>query len=91
MFMSEPGTFFRRRNIQVGRAPRNVLFKARRIIERLEKGQPYWKLRGKRLQYDRQRISIPLGPHWRILADDINGQLVVREVLSHQSYNIRHP
>jgi hypothetical protein len=91
MFMSDPGAFFRRRKIQVGRAPREVLVRARRMIEKLEKGQPYWKLHGKRLQYDRRRISIPVGPHWRILADDLNGKLVVTEVLSHQSYNIRHP
>jgi len=91
MFMSDPHSFFRRRKIEVGRAPREVLAKARRVIEKLEQGQPYWKLRGKRLQYDRQRISIPLGPRWRLLADDLDGKLVVREILSHQSYNIRHP
>jgi len=89
--MNDVNAFFRRRQIEVGRAPREVLTKARRVIEKLEQGLPYWKLRGKRLQYDRQRISIPLGPRWRLLADDLNGQLVVREVLSHQNYNIRHP
>ena len=89
--MSDSGSFFRRRKIEVGRAPRDVLSRARRVIEKLEKGHPYWKLRGKRLQYDRRRISIPIGRDWRILADDIDGKLVVREVLSHQSYNIKHP
>ena len=91
MANSDPGLFFSRRKIETWRAPREVLQKARRVIEKLENGLPYWKLHGKRLQYDRCRISIPLGPHWRMLADDINGQLVVREILSHQRYNIKHP
>ena len=41
--------YFRRRNIQVARVPAEILEKARRVIDRLEKGQPYWQLRGKRL------------------------------------------
>ncbi len=83
--------FFERRHIDIRRVPGEVLARARRVIEKLKKGQPYWQLRGKRLQYDRCRISIPLGPHWRMLADDIHGKVVVREILSHQRYNIKHP
>jgi hypothetical protein len=79
--------FFQRRNIAVGRVPARILARARRVIEKLEKGQPYWQLRGKRLQHDRCRISIPLGRRWRMLADDDHGQVHVRSVLSHETYN----
>jgi len=79
--------FFTSRNIQVGRLPEQVLERARQTIEKLENGQPYWKLRGKRLQRDRSTISIPLGRRRRILAEDVNGSLRVRAVISHQTYN----
>ena len=79
--------FFVSRGIQVGRLPDQVLTRARQTIEKLERGQPYWKLHGKRLQRDRRTISIPLGPRWRILAEDVDGCLHVRAVISHQTYN----
>jgi len=81
--------FFSRRNITVHGAPPGILAKARRIIARLEAGTPYWQLQGKRLQFDRQVISIPVGRSWRILAEDRAGRLRVRQVLSHSSYNHR--
>ena len=34
-----------------------------------------------------RRRLIPLGLRWRILADDVDGQMLVRRVMSHQTYN----
>ena len=79
--------FFARRGIQVERLPGQVLERARQIIEKLESGQPYWKLRGKRLHSDRCKISIPVGRRWRMLADDLDGAVRVRRILSHETYN----
>ncbi len=79
--------FFASRGIRVGRLPGEVLERARKAIEKLESGQPYWKLSGKRLRRDRRTISIPLGRRWRLLAEDGDGQLRVRSVLSHEAYN----
>lgn len=87
MFTGEPDAFFHHRNIEIGRAPRDVLVRARRVVEKLESGQPYWNLGGKRLTDNRARISIPLGRRWRLLADDVDGRIRARAVLSHETYN----
>ena len=81
--------FFRRRGILTHNAPIMVLAKARRIIARLEAGTPYWKLQGKRLHWNRRIISIPVGRSWRILAEEEDGRVEARQVLSHSSYNHR--
>jgi hypothetical protein len=81
--------FFSRRGILTHNAPVAVLAKARSIIARLESGTPYWKLRGKRLQWNRRVISIPVGRSWRILAQDTGGRVQAQQVLSHSSYNHR--
>ena len=81
--------FFHRRGILTHNAPSGVLAKARSIIVRLESGTPYWKFHGKRLQWNRRVISIPVGRSWRILAEDAGGQVRARQVLSHSSYNHR--
>ena len=84
-----PSDFFRRRGILIHNAPIEVLLKARGIIARLESGTPYWKLRGKRLQWNRRVISIPVGRSWRILAEYDRGRVKARQVLSHSRYNHR--
>ena len=83
------GDFFDQRGILTHNAPCGVLAKARSLIVQLEGGTPYWKLRGKRLQWNRRVISIPVGPTWRILAEDAGGRVRARQVLSHSSYNHR--
>ena len=79
--------FFEKRGIQTRHIPLVVLEHARKVVERIEAGQPYWKLRGKRMHYDRCRISIPVGRRWRMLAADLDGVVRVRCILSHESYN----
>lgn len=81
--------FFIHRHVKVCRAPEHVLRKARRLIGSLEDGTPYWKLRGKRMAYDRTVVSIPIGRSWRILARDVAGRIVAEQVLSHEQYNHR--
>ena len=83
------GEFFSRRGILVDGVPSSVLVKARRIITSLEAGTPYWKLRGKRMQFNRYVISIPVGNTWRILAEDRAGRVRAKQVLSHSRYNHR--
>ena len=79
--------FFEKRGIQTRRIPLEVLEHARQLIERLEGGESYGKLRVKRMHYDRCRISIPIGRRWRMLAADLDGVVRVRCILSHESYN----
>jgi len=84
-----PNEFFTRRGIRIHGVPPAVLAKARQIISRLEAGTPYWKLHGKRMQFNRCVISIPVGRTWRILAEDQAGRVRARQVLSHSRYNHR--
>jgi hypothetical protein len=70
--------FFKRRGILTHNAPTAILLKARSIISRLEAGTPYWQLRGKRLQWNRQVISIPVGRSWRILAKEAGSRVEAR-------------
>lgn len=79
--------FFEQREIETRRIPLEVLERARKVVERIEGGQTIWKLRGKRMHYDRCRISIPVGRRWRMLAADLDGVVRVRCILSHESYN----
>ena len=81
--------FFTRRGILTHNAPLGVLARARSIITRLEAGTPYWRLHGKRLQWNRRAISIPIGRNWRILAFEQGGKVRARQVLSHSTYNHR--
>ena len=80
--------FFEQRGIDgADRVPIRVLKKARGIICRLDEGHPYWKLRGKRLNHNRDVISIPVGRRWRILARWQGGKAIPRQILSHERYS----
>ena len=79
--------FFEQRRIDARHVPSNVLARARKIVERLERGESYLTFHGKRMRANRRRVSIPLGRKWRILADDLGDRLRVRAVMSHQTYN----
>jgi hypothetical protein len=79
--------FFEKRSIDTRHVPVEVLAKAHRVVERLEHGESYLVFHGKRIRRNRNRISIPLGLRWRILADDLNGKLRVRRIMSHQTYS----
>lgn len=79
--------FFERRNIDTKHIPLAVLERAHEVVESLEHGESYMTFRGKRLRRNRKRISIPLGLKWRILADEVDGRMQVRRIMSHQTYN----
>lgn len=79
--------FFEQREIDTRRIPLDVLIRARKVVERLESGESYLTFHGKRIRRNRNRISIPLGLRWRMLADDVDGQPQVRRIMSHETYN----
>ena len=79
--------FFEKRRIDTRHVPPEVLARARKVVERLEHGESYLAFRGKRIRRNRKRISIPLGLRWRILADDVDGRLRVRRIMSHETYS----
>ncbi len=79
--------FFAARKIQVGRIPPKILEKARGIIIRIERGETYSTFHGKRLNANREKISIPVGRKWRMLARECPDGLRVYALLSHETYN----
>ncbi len=80
-------SFFQRRGIVVKGVPVNIRKKAMRIIRRIEGGTPYWRLGGKRLQVDRNVVSLPVTYRWRIIARFEDGSIVPERILSHEAYN----
>jgi hypothetical protein len=87
MSNASPAAFFAERNIQAERIPNKVLEKARKIVRKIERGVPYTTFRGKRLTSDREKISIPVGRKWRMLARDSPDGIHVYAVLSHGTYD----
>jgi hypothetical protein len=80
--------FFSTRSIECDRLPENVLEKAESIVLRIENGEHFQRLGGKRMYFDKTLISIPVGMKYRIIARDANGQLSVKYVVTHERYNI---
>jgi hypothetical protein len=84
---SGPAAFFDQRGIQAERIPGNIMEKARKIVQKIERGVSYSTFRGKRLTCDRKKISIPVGRKWRMLARDSPEGIQVYAILSHETYN----
>jgi hypothetical protein len=70
---------------------RNLIMRARQILSEIDKGAPWHQFNGKRLQHDRNVVSIPLGRRYRILFRTDGGAPKPVEVLSHEAYNGTKP
>lgn len=71
--------------------PKNVVLKARAIIDALRDRQDYREFRGKRMRHDRQIVSIPVTRDYRLLCRDTGADLIPEAVISHQDYNVCKP
>ncbi|BBA79085.1 hypothetical protein RGRSB_0510 [cyanobacterium endosymbiont of Rhopalodia gibberula] len=71
--------------------PRNVVFKARKILKELANRKNYREFHGKRLRHDRFVISIPVTRHYRLICRDQGNLLVPEAVISHEEYNVCKP
>ena len=80
-------SFFEKRDIETRHIPSDVLERALKVVERIESGESYISVHGKRLVLNHRRISIPLGRKWRLLADEEDARLSFRAVMSHQTYD----
>ena len=70
---------------------KSLVRRARVILEEIGKGAPWHQFNGKRLQHDRNVVSIPLGRRYRILFRTDDGAPRPVEVLSHEAYNGTKP
>ncbi|MEM1367025.1 MAG: hypothetical protein AAGG02_03220 [Cyanobacteria bacterium P01_H01_bin.15] len=77
--------------IDLSALPRNVVLKARRIINALQGAQTYRDFRGKRLRHDRSVISIPVTRNYRLLCQDLGTAVLPQAVISHEDYNVCKP
>lgn len=71
--------------------PKNVVLKARQIIQGLQNQQDYRVFRGKRLRHDRFIISIPVTRHYRLICRDHGNFVTPEAVISHEDYNVCKP
>lgn len=71
--------------------PKNVVLKARQILQGLENHQDYRDFHGKRLRHDREVISIPVTRNYRLICRDLGNLLMPEAVISHEDYNICKP
>jgi hypothetical protein len=70
---------------------RNLVQRARQILQEIERGASWHQFNGKRLQHDRTIVSVPLGRRYRILFRTDDGAPRPVEVLSHEAYNATKP
>ncbi len=77
--------------IDLRHLPKNVVVKARQILQGLANHQDYREFHGKRLRHNRSVISIPVTRHYRLLCRDQGLQVIPEEVISHEDYNVCKP
>lgn len=72
---------------QLQKLPKAYQRKATKIINSISNGNPYQDFRGKRLQFDRNTIGIPLGNHYRLLLKQEQRNISICRVLTHAEYD----
>ncbi|SDY08743.1 hypothetical protein SAMN05421644_12833 [Allochromatium warmingii] len=70
---------------------KNLVEKARKIIADIHAGGSYTIYKGKRMNYDRHVISVPLNRDWRLIFQDTQDGIRCYQLLSHEQYNVKKP
>ncbi len=70
---------------------KSLVRRARMILDAVGSGAPWHQFNGKRLQHDRNVVSVPLGRRYRILFRTDEGSPEPVSVMSHESYNGTKP
>jgi hypothetical protein len=70
---------------------KQLVLRAREILEAVGRGAPWHQFNGKRLQHDRNVVSVPLGRRYRLLFRTDEGSPKPVKVLSHEAYNGTKP
>jgi hypothetical protein len=76
--------------IDLRRLPRHIVEKTRAILERIADGATVRDLEAKRMQYDRQFVSVVVTREYRLVCLDTEAGLQPVEALSHEDYNTRY-
>lgn len=80
-------SFFAERRIDCDQLPEHVFANAQNIIEQIEAGTHFAQLNGKRMFFDRQYITIPVGRSYRLIAREREKKLVFQKLVTHENYN----
>ncbi|MGB3492298.1 MAG: hypothetical protein WBA57_06195 [Elainellaceae cyanobacterium] len=73
--------------IPLAHLPKPVAIKTRLILAALEQGTSPTELRGKRFQFDRTLLRIPVGYRYRLLCRWQKDSITPLGVMSHEAYN----
>ncbi len=73
--------------IDLSHLPKPIVIKTRCILASLDRGVSPKQLRGKRFNFDRTLLRIPISYRYRLLCRWLAGQIVPLQVLSHEAYN----
>lgn len=77
--------------IDLTNLPKHLVEKSRGILKKIEDGEPWQALGGKKLHHDSGIIRIPVGYNYRLLCRLNNSRLIPYKVLSHEEYNVIKP
>ena len=70
--------------------PKRIVEKMRGKIDELEAGVPLRKLGGRRLNRDRNTISVKITYDYRLVLRDTGDDIVPYDALTHESYNAKY-
>ena len=67
--------------------PKSIVLKTRRILAALDQGTAPSQLQGKRFNFDRTLLRIPVSYRYRLLCRWESDRIVPLQVLTHEAYN----
>jgi len=73
------------------RKPRDVVNRARKIVERIRDGAKAHEVGAKRMNHARDRLSVAIGRSWRLVLREVDGVLEPLALMSHETYNGTKP
>lgn len=73
--------------INLSHLPKPIVIKTRQILAQLNQGIPPSQLQGKRFNFDRTLLRIPVTYRYRLLCRWYADRVVPLQVLSHEAYN----
>jgi hypothetical protein len=79
--------FFARRRISCDQLPEHVYRRAKEIIEKLEDGAHFQSVDGKRMDFDKSKVSIPIGRGYRMFAYLQGNKVTITHLTTHENYN----
>ncbi len=78
---------FDRDPIELRHLPKSIVIKTRRILDLLDQGVAPGELKGRRFNFDRTLLRIPVSYRYRLLCRWQADRIVPLQVLSHEAYN----